>query len=101
MAKNNLTRRQFIAAASASSLAGVVSGTIPSYANITKKAGKLAILGGEPVRKNKSWPSWPYWDDGVVDSIVKTTKSRIWCRIQSASGTVPTLEKKLDRKSVV
>jgi dTDP-4-amino-4,6-dideoxygalactose transaminase len=90
----NLTRRQFIAAASAGSLAGVVSGTIPSYANITKKAGKLAILGGEPVRKNKSWPDWPHCDDGVVDSVVKTTKSRIWCRIQSASGTVPTLEKK-------
>jgi len=94
MAKSNLTRRQFIAAASAGSLAGVVSGTIPSYANITKKASKLAILGGEPVRKNKSWPSWPYWDDSVVDSIVKTTKSRIWCRIQSKSGTVPTFEKK-------
>jgi dTDP-4-amino-4,6-dideoxygalactose transaminase len=94
MDSKNLTRRQFIAAASAGSLAGVVSRTIPSYANITKKAGKLAILGGEPVRKNKSWPSWPYWDDGVVDSIVKTTKSRIWCRIQSKSGTVPTLEKK-------
>ena len=94
MDTRNLSRRQFIAAASAGSLAGVVSKTIPSYANITKKAGKLAILGGEPVRKNKSWPSWPYWDDGVVDSIVKTTKSRIWCRIQSTSGTVPTLEKK-------
>jgi perosamine synthetase len=94
MAKNNLTRRQFIAAASAGSLAGVVSRTIPSYANITKKAGKLAILGGEPVRKNKNWPSWPYWDKNLVDSIVKTTKSRIWCRIQSANGTVPTLEKK-------
>ena len=94
MAKNNLTRRQFIAAASAGSLAGVVSRTIPSYANIPKKAGKLAILGGEPVRKNKSWPSWPHWDDRVVESIVKTTKSRIWCRIQSKSGTVPTFEKK-------
>jgi perosamine synthetase len=94
MAKNNLTRRQFIAAASAGSFAGVVSRTIPSYANITKKAGKLAILGGEPVRNDKSWPSWPYWDDKVVDSIVKTTKSRIWCRIQSANGTVPTFEKK-------
>jgi len=94
MAKNNLTRRQFIAAASAGSLAGVVSRTIPSYANITKKAGKLAILGGEPVRKNKSWPSWPYCDERIVDSVVKTTRSRIWCRIQSKSGTVPTLEKK-------
>ena len=94
MNKNDLTRRQFIAAASAGSLAAVTSGTIPAYANITGKAGKLAILGGKPVRTNKSWPSWPHWDDKVVDSVIKTTKSRIWCRIQSKSGTVPTLEKK-------
>jgi len=94
MNKSNLTRRQFIAAASAGSLAAVASRTIPAYGNITKKASKLAILGGEPVRKNKSWPRWPYWDENVIDSIVKTTKSRIWCRIQSRSGTVPTFEKK-------
>jgi dTDP-4-amino-4,6-dideoxygalactose transaminase len=90
----NLTRRQFIAAASAGSLAGIASKSVPAYGNVTKKAGKLAILGGEPVRKNKSWPSWPYWDQKVVDSVVETTRSRIWCRIQSKSGTVPTLEKK-------
>jgi len=94
MNKNNLTRRQFIAAASAGSLAAVASQTIPAYGNISRKASKLAILGGEPVRKNKRWPSWPYWDENVIDSILKTTKSRIWCRIQSTSGTVPTLEKK-------
>ena len=93
MEREDLTRRQFIAA-SAGSLAAVTSGTIPAYANITKKAGKLAILGGKPVRKNKPWPRWPYWDEKVIDSILKTTKSRIWCRIQSRSGTVPTLEKK-------
>jgi hypothetical protein len=63
----NLTRRQFIAAASAGSLAGVASRTIPSYGNIAKKASKLAILGGEPVRKKKGWPNWPYWDQSVVD----------------------------------
>jgi dTDP-4-amino-4,6-dideoxygalactose transaminase len=94
MEREDLTRRQFIAAASAGSLAGIASRTIPAYGNITKKASKLAILGGEPVRKNKSWPRWPYWDENVVDSILKTTKSRIWCRIQSKSGTVPTFEKK-------
>ena len=93
MEREDLTRRQFIAA-SAGSLAAVTSATIPAYANITKKAGKLAILGGKPVRKNKPWPRWPYWDENVIDSILKTTKSRIWCRIQSRSGTVPTLEKK-------
>jgi len=94
MDKKNLTRRQFIAAASAGGLAAAASRTIPAYANITNKATKLAILGGQPVRQNKSWPRWPYWDENVINSIVQTTKSRIWCRIQSPSGTVPTFEKK-------
>ena len=93
MNKNDLTRRQFIAAASAGSLAAVASRSIPANGNVTKKASKLAILGGEPVRKNKSWPSWPYWDEKVINKVVETTKSRIWCRIQSESGTVPTFEK--------
>jgi len=94
MNKNNLTRRQFISAVSAGSLATAASRTIPAYGDITNKASKLAILGGEPVRKNKSWPSWPYWDENVIESVLATTKSRIWCRIQSKSGTVPTFEKK-------
>ena len=94
MNKNDLTRRQFIAAASAGSLAAVTSGTIPAYGNLSRKAGKLAILGGKPVRTNKSWPKWPYCDKNVENSVLKTTKSGIWCRIQSKSGTVPTLEKK-------
>jgi len=93
MTSDDLTRRQFIAAASAGSLAAVTSSSIPAYGNLTNKASKLAILGGEPVRKNKSWPEWPHWDQEVIDSLMKTAKSRIWCRIQSASGAVPTFEK--------
>jgi dTDP-4-amino-4,6-dideoxygalactose transaminase len=60
--------------------------------NIT---GKLAILGGEPVIKNISSPIGPapYIDETMVDAIVKTTRSGIWCRIQSAKGTVSTFEK--------
>ncbi len=97
MKKTNYTRRQFIATASATSIAAVTSRTLPAYGDVVRKAGKLALRGGEPVRKNKSWPSWPYWDEQVVDSIVKTTKSGIWCRIQSQSGTVPTFEKEFAR----
>ena len=93
MKEQPLTRRQFIAAASASSLAAVASTTLPAYADITRKTGKLAILGGEPIRKDKTWPDWPYVDDKIVDAVVKTTRSGIWCRIQSANGTVPTFEK--------
>ncbi len=90
---SNVTRRQFLATTSIGAMA-VASRNLPAYGNISRQAGKLAILGGEPVRKNKSWPKWPYWDDKVIDEVVKTTKSRIWCRIQSKSGTVPTFEKK-------
>jgi len=97
MTGKDLTRRQFIAAASAGSLAAVSSKTIPAYGNLTPKASKLAILGGDPVRRNKSWPAWPHWDEEVIDSLMKTAKSRIWCRIQSASGTVPTFEKEYAR----
>ncbi|MHC4463205.1 MAG: DegT/DnrJ/EryC1/StrS family aminotransferase [Planctomycetota bacterium] len=93
MDRNNLTRRQLLATASAGTLAAV-SRSIPAYGNNNNKGSKLAILGGEPVRKNKPWPRWPYWDESVLNSVVKTTKSRIWCRIQSRSGTVPTFEKK-------
>src|ERR1039458_938400 len=93
MKENGLTRRKFIAVASVGSLAAAVSTGLPAYADATKQTGKLAILGGDPIRKNKSWPAWPYIDDKVVDAVVKTTKSGIWCRIQSSSGTVPTFEK--------
>ncbi|MBN2376470.1 MAG: DegT/DnrJ/EryC1/StrS family aminotransferase [Sedimentisphaerales bacterium] len=92
--QNNLTRRQFLTAASAGAVVAAASQTIPAYADITKNAGKLAALGGQPVRSGKGWPRWPHVDDDVVDSVVKTTKSRIWCRIQSKTGTVPTFEKK-------
>ncbi len=60
-----------------------------------KIAGKLAILGGEPVISNAipSMVPGPYVDEKMIESIVKTTKSGIWCRIQSPNGTVPTFEK--------
>src|SRR5450759_4144732 len=93
MKKKEFTRRRFIKTVSASSLAVVASSAIPGFGNITNNARKLAILGGEPVVKNKVWPSWPYVDENMVDSIMKTTRSGIWSRIQSKTGTVPTFEK--------
>jgi perosamine synthetase len=90
MKSGNFTRRQFIASAS---VAAAASTTLATYGDLSRKAGKLALLGGEPVRKNKSWPDWPHIDDQIVDAVVKTTKSGIWCRIQSATGTVATFEK--------
>ena len=96
MKKKDFTRRRFIATVSAGSVAAAVSGAIPAFGNITilnNNTGKLAILGGTPVAPEKQWPEWPYVDEKMVDAIVKTTRSRIWCRIQSSTGTVPTFEK--------
>lgn len=93
MKTKEFTRRRFISTVAASSLAAVASNAIPTFVSKTKGAGTLAILGGEQVRKNKSWPKWPYVDEKMVDAIVKTTRSGIWCRIQSETGTVPTFEK--------
>ncbi len=89
------TRRQFVKITSAGAIAA--SQFIPAFA--IRPSGrtapeKLAALGGTPVRSNKNWPDWPYSDQEIIDSVLKTTKSGIWCRIQSKTGTVPTFEKK-------
>lgn len=93
MHEKNFSRRKFLAAASVTSIAAAAAAPVEMYAQVLSNKGrKLALLGGEPVRKKKAWPEWPYVDQKVIDSVVKTTKSGIWCRIQSATGTVPTFE---------
>jgi len=93
MKRSDWTRRRFIETASTTSLAAVAAATLPAHGKIAGKASRLAIQGGEPIRKNKPWPDWPYVDDQIVNAVVKTTRSGIWCRIQSSTGTVPTFEK--------
>jgi dTDP-4-amino-4,6-dideoxygalactose transaminase len=90
MSNNGINRRRFIETASAGTLGAIALSVMPGC---SQTKGKLAILGGQPVRSNKSWPQWPYSDESIVDSVVKTTQSGIWCRIQSETGTVPTFEK--------
>ena len=93
--QNHFTRRQFVKTTSVGAIAA--SQFIPSYAfNIqgSTGSGKLAALGGDPVRSNKNWPEWPYRDQNVIDSVLKTTKSGIWCRINDKeNGTVVTFER--------
>jgi cbb3-type cytochrome oxidase cytochrome c subunit len=74
---SNFSRRNFIKTTSAVAVAGSV---MPAYAFNTKSStqtGKLAALGGEPVR-SKKFPGWPYRDNLVMDQIKETTESGIW-----------------------
>ena len=80
MNKNQMTRRQFIKTASAGSLATVVSTTVPVYGNLSSKAGKLAILGGQPVRM-KPFPGWPIWDkENDEELLLSVLRSGVWSR---------------------
>lgn len=92
--QRHFSGRNFIKTTSAGAIAA--GHIIPAYAitSCSAQSGKLAALGGTPIRSNKNWPEWPYRDQKVIDSIVEATKSGIWCRIQSKTGTVPTFEKK-------
>ena len=92
MKSKNLSRRKFVGVVSAGSMGALTLGGIPTFAT-GANSKKLAILGGEPVRKNKNFPTWPYIDQNVLDSIEKTTKSGKWCRIDTKNGTVETFEK--------
>ena len=95
MDAKNVNRRTFISTVTASSFGAVISGTISSGAQIvTQDHGKLAILGGQPIRnKGKIGPAWPHVDENMVEAVVKTTRSGIWSRIQSPNGSVPAFEK--------
>ena len=66
--------------ASAGSLATVVSTAIPAYGNLSKKASKLAILGGRPVR-TKPFPGWPIWDkENDEELLLSVLRSGVWSR---------------------
>jgi len=77
MKKNNLSRRDFLTAASAGTAAAVTSGRINLYGK--NKAGILALLGGQPVR-TKPWPGWPIWDRGDEELIISVLRSGVWSR---------------------
>jgi len=91
MNKNNLTRRQFLATASAGTIAAVTSGRTSAYGEISKKAGTPAILGGQPVR-TKPWSSWPIWDKSAEKSVLSILRSGNWFR--GRGKTVSEFEKK-------
>lgn len=97
MKHKKISRRRFLNTTAALSVVTAVPGSIKSLGSGIQIQGsnykKLAILGGDPVRKaGPIGPPWPYVDEQVVDAIVSTTRSRIWSRIQSSNGTVSTFE---------
>ncbi len=86
MNTHRMSRRQFVGAASAGTFAAFASRGIPAFANAGRSAGKLAILGGTPVRA-KPWPAWPVWDRSAEESVVEILRSGNWFRGQGTTVT--------------
>ncbi len=78
---HSMTRRQFMGAASAGTLAAIGSGMMPAFGGLGTSAGKLALLGGQPVR-TKRWPTWPIWDKAAEEPVLEILRSGNWFRGQ-------------------
>lgn len=92
MKESNLTRREFLATASAGAIAAVSVGVVPACGNVNKRAGNLAVLGGQPVI-TKSFP-WPPTTKAMEESLVLAFNSGKWCRFDGGAKNTSTFEKK-------
>ncbi len=81
MKTSSLTRRSFIKETSAKLAGAVVAATATGslFANVGKKADKLAILGGTPVRTKPFSSTWPIFDQNEEKALLKALRSRNWC----------------------
>ncbi len=86
MNAQHMTRRQFVGAASAGTFAAMAARGVPAFGNVGKNAGKLAMLGGTPVRA-KPWPTWPVWDSSAEESVLEILRSGNWYRGQGKTVT--------------
>lgn len=69
--KNEMTRRDFVAAASA--------GTVVFGGGFARAADKPAVLGGKPVRTAR-FPSWPMVDARDEEAVLEVLRSGRWFR---------------------
>jgi len=77
MTQSGFTRRGFLEAASAGTIAATAGGPLVASSQTTKK---LAIHGGEPVHRG-GWPGWPIWDEARdEDRVLKVLRSGVWSR---------------------
>ena len=74
-----ITRRRFIEATSLSATSVISASTIPVFGFSTNQSGKLAILGGKPVR-TKPFHPWPVWDELDEKAIIPVLRSGVWSR---------------------
>ena len=86
MTSNPVSRRHFLAATSTGAMTVLAASPWLKAAEPTRKAAKLALQGGTPVR-TKPWPGWPVWDRSAEDDILAVLRSGNWYRGQGTRVT--------------
>ena len=76
---NDITRRHFLGAASAGT-AGLAVAAHLSPAARPRSTRELALLGGEPVRR-EPFPSWPVIREGDEKAWMEVLRKGRWCRL--------------------
>ena len=79
MIRKDVTRRTFLASASAGTLAAVAASRNSALGSLTAEARVPAILGGQPVR-TAPWPRWPNWVKEDEELVLSVLRSGVWSR---------------------
>ncbi len=79
MEKNNVSRRKFITTTSAGAIGVMVASGAPLLGKVNNASGKLALLGGSPVRA-ADWMGWPVWDPDAEEPMLSVLRSGKWYR---------------------
>ncbi len=75
------TRRKFIKTAGAAGTLLALGTTGIPYAYSSDSSGKLALLGGKPVREG-AIHVWPVWDSRDEDAVLPVLRSGVWSRAE-------------------
>lgn len=79
MKPTTYTRRQVLATTAAGAMAALTPWPLHSLHYSKDIKDKLAINGGDPVRK-ASWPDWPIWNQDAEEEVIKMLRSGHWWR---------------------
>ncbi len=96
MSAGHVSRRGFMRSVSAGA-AAMTAGAVGACGSTGKEAGKLAVLGGAPVR-TEPFPAWPQATAEIEQSLLTAFRSRRWGRTlgskRQGSGQVGEFEKR-------
>lgn len=81
MKKNEISRRRFIGTAAAATAGMAMTGLTPAFGKSHQTSNNLALLGGKPVRGDKTWLPWPQWNSEKWDpKMNEVMGNRVWSR---------------------